>query len=391
MNVISLFLALSAFSISANAVPPLISTMVETTGIRAPNFGFFIFIQYVAFSLIAFTGSSIKNKLRLSNYFVVAIGLIAITISLILGGVLLHSYLALLIWVIPLGLSGAAVEVFASIELSNLSDFNSSKNLCLSQVFYSLGAFAAPQIVYFCFDFGMEWESIFFIFSLVSVLVLFFFLVINQHRLRFESVSNKFQSNTKAVILKTVNSRRLFLIFLLIMMSYVIIESLSAAWLAYSFEQEFQLNTKNAALVLAAFWGGMVLSRFLIVMLPARLTLWPTLLVSSVLLLLATVIILPAPGYTASFIAVIVMGISAGPIWPVVVMLSASIFRSEKKTASVIGMGALGFAMGPLVGAFIINTGSIQKFHYAQTLLAIVVVILTYTAYLLYRKIDCSL
>lgn len=386
MKKTSLFLALAAFAISANTVPPLISTMVETTGIKAPNFGFFIFIQYVAFSVIAFTGSSLKNKLGLSNYFVVTIGLMAITTSLTLGGVLLNSYLAILIWVIPLGLSGGAVEVFASVELSNLSDVNSSKNLCMSQVFYSLGAFTAPQMVYFCFDFGIKWESIFFVFSLLSFLVLLFFLWANRYRLKIEPVSNKSKQQTEVIFPKPENGQYLFIIFLLIMTCYVIIESLSAAWLAYTFEQKFQLTTKEAALVLASFWGGMILSRLIIVMLPTRLTLWPALLVSTVLLLLATTIILLTPGYTASFVAVAIMGISAGPIWPVVVMMSSSIFRSEKKTAGIIGMGALGFAMGPLIGAFIFNTGSILVFHYTQTLLATVVVILTYVAYFLGRK-----
>ncbi|MBT4289592.1 MAG: MFS transporter [Deltaproteobacteria bacterium] len=381
MKMTSLFLTLSAFAISANAVPPLISEMVATTGIEAPNFGFFIFIQYVAFSMVAFSGGYLKKKWRISNYLIVAIGLGCITFSLISGGIFLHSYLSLLIWVIPLGLSGGAVETFASIEISNLSSFDSSKNLCLSQVFYSLGAFSAPQIVYFCLGFDMGWKSIFFIFSVISLLAMIFFLFSNRHRLKLTQSTNELHLQTKEVNFKSQNGQNLFILLLLIMICYVIIESLSAAWLSYIFKHKFHLTTKDAALALAAFWAGVTSSRLIIVLLPSRLTLWPTILVSSVLLSVATIVILLAPGHIASIIAVGLMGVAAGPIWPVIIMISSSVFRSDKKTAIIIGMGALGFAVGPLLGSLIINAGSIQMFHYTQILVSLLLLLLIITAY----------
>lgn len=385
MKMTSLFLTLSAFAISANAVPPLISEMVITTGIKAPNFGFFIFIQYVAFSLAAFSGGYFKKKWGVSNYLIVAIGLACITLSLMSGGILLYSYLSLLIWVIPLGLSGGAVETFASVEISNLSNLDSSKNLCLSQVFYSLGAFSAPQIVYFCLGFDMGWKSIFFVFSALSVFAMIFFLISNRHSLQLSQSSNELNIQTEFDKFKFRNGQNLFILLLLIMICYVIIESLSAAWLSYIFKQKFQLTTKDAALVLAAFWAGVTLSRLLIVMLPSRLTLWPAVLASSVLLFMATVVILSAPDFTMNVITVGLMGIAAGPIWPVIVMISSSIFRSDKKTAIMIGMGALGFAVGPLLGSLIINTGSIIIFHYTQILVSLLLLLLTISAYFIKR------
>ena len=72
----SLFFTLSAFAISANAVPPLISTLAGGFGIGAADFGFFITLQFVSFSAASFAGGWVKERLRLSNYHLVTAGLI---------------------------------------------------------------------------------------------------------------------------------------------------------------------------------------------------------------------------------------------------------------------------------------------------------------------------
>ncbi len=382
----SLFFTLAAFAISANAVPPLISEMAASTGVGAPNFGFFMFIQYVAFSLASFTGSYIRKRFGISNHFMVAIGLAVIVLSLAIAGVFLRSYWSLALWVVPLGFSGGAVETFSSIQISSLSNANSSKSLCVSQVFYSLGALAAPQIVYLCLGFRLSWNEIFFVFAALSALVMVLFLVVNRHRLRSIRTTAESPHETAGASGPAQIGGSLYVVFLLVMLCYVAVESLSASWLSYAFEKEYLLTARNAALVLVAFWLGMLVGRFTVVLIPSRLTLWPTLLASSALLMMATLLLLVTPGLIVSIAAVCILGASAGPMWPVLVMASSSIFRSERKTATIIGIGALGFAAGPVIGSRLVNAGSIRTFHYAQVLLSVIVVLLTYLAYFLYRK-----
>ena len=122
IQLFSLFFTLSAFAISANAVPPLISTLAEGFGVGASNFGFFITLQFVFFSLASFVGGWVKERLRLTNWHLVTAGLILIVAAFFAGTVLLRSALSLVLWVVPLGLAGGAVETFSSIEISAASD-----------------------------------------------------------------------------------------------------------------------------------------------------------------------------------------------------------------------------------------------------------------------------
>ena len=128
VTLFSLFFTLSAFAISANAVPPLISTLAAGFGVGASNFGFFMTLQFVSFSLASFAGGIVKERLRLSNFHVVTAGLIIIVAAFFAGAVLLRSALSLVLWVVPLGLAGGSVETFSSIEISALSAPGSSKN-----------------------------------------------------------------------------------------------------------------------------------------------------------------------------------------------------------------------------------------------------------------------
>jgi MFS family permease len=52
---------------------------------------------------------------------------------------------------------------------------------------------------------------------------------------------------------------------------------------------------------------------------------------------------------------VLFYGIAAGPVWPIAVMLSQHTRHSVRFTSGVIGAGALGAALGPLLSAQVIR------------------------------------
>ena len=183
-TLIALFVTLSAFAVSANAVAPLISTLAERFGLPASRFGIFLALQFVSFSVASFVGGFVKEKLRLTNNHLVAAGLVIITACFLLAPALLRSAVAIAAWIIPLGLAGGAVETFSSIEISALSTSGSSKNLCVSQGFYSIGAIAAPQVVYLCFGAGLGWESTFVVFTALSLAIGLYFVLNSRGRLR---------------------------------------------------------------------------------------------------------------------------------------------------------------------------------------------------------------
>jgi fucose permease len=367
----SLFFTLSAFAISANAVPPLISTLAASFGVEASNFGFFITLQFVSFSLASFVGGWLKEKLRLTNWHLVTAGLILIVAAFFAGTVLLRSALSLVLWVVPLGLAGGAVETFSSIEISARSH-GSSKNLCLSQVFYSLGAFAAPQLVYLCFGAGLGWQATFLLFGAFSAAVSLFFVLTGARRGAFRASPQAEGPRAQG----DGGRSRVFLFLLLLMLFYVTLESLSAAWLSYIFESHYRLDARLAAVALMLFWVGMLVGRFYIVFLPARWTLWRSLWISSLGIVAAGLLLTLVDLRVARYAGVLLMGAACGPMWPVIVMTTSVTCGSERRTSAVIGLGAIGFASGPLLGSLLLKAGLEAHFFRLELALGALVLVL---------------
>ncbi len=367
----SLFFALSTFAISANAVAPLITTLAEDFGIKASSFGFFITLQFVSFSLASFVGGWVKERLRLTNWHLVSSGLILLVAAFFAGAVLLRSALSLVLWVVPLGLAGGAVETFSSIEISARSEA-SSKNLCLSQVFYSLGAFAAPQLVYLCFGAGLGWQATFLLFGAFTAAVSLFFVLTGARGGAF-----LVSSQAEAPRARQEGGRsRVFVFLMLLMLFYVTLESLSAAWLSYIFESRYRLDARQAAVALMLFWAGMLVGRFYIVLLPARWTLWPSLWISSLAIVAAGLLLALVDLRPARYAGVLLMGAACGPMWPVIVMTTSVTCGSERRTSTVIGLGAIGFAAGPLLGSLLLKAGLAAHFFRFELALGSFVLVL---------------
>ena len=361
---------------------PLISTLSGSLGVPASRFGFFITLQFVAFALASFVGGGIKARLRLSNSPLVSAGLLIISAAFFVGAVSLRSTAALIVWVIPLGLAGGAVETFSSIQISRLSRAGSSKNLCLSQVFYSIGAFAAPQVVYVIFGAGLDWKSAFVIFGLFTTAVCAIFLVYNLRRGNLAK-----REAVPAPSLPAVRSRgSIFSLLMFLMLATVILESLSAAWLSYIFELRYALTARDASLVLVLFWAGMMVGRVSIVLLPTRWTLWPTLVASAAAIVVAAASLATVHSLRAQYVSVALLGVFLGPMWPVIVMTSSSTFQSEKLTSVIIGIGAVGFASGPLLGSVILRQRWAAHFFLMHLGLGVLMVVFCLTAWRLHAS-----
>jgi fucose permease len=329
-------------------VPPLISSLSGSIGVPASRFGYFITLQYVSFAAASFLVSAVKERLRLSNFHLVGAGLLIISAALFVGAFALHSAPALVLWVIPVGLAGGAVETFSSVEISRLGRKGSSKNLSLSQFFYTIGALAAPQIVYVIFGAGLDWKAAFVIFGLFTSVVCALFLLLSRRRGRHpqEKAREAAQGEAPGAI---------FLLLVFLMLANVILESFSASWLSYIFELRHALRARDASLALVLFWAGMMTGRLLVLPLPARWTLWPALIVSTVGLLAAAGGLAAVESLVAHYVFVALLGVFLGPLWPVIVMTSSATFPSEKRTSTVIGIGAIGYASGPLLGSLVLG------------------------------------
>jgi fucose permease len=363
-------------------VAPLISTLSASLGMPASRFGLLLTLQYAVFALTSFGSGALKERLRLSNAHMVSAGLIVICTAFFVGMAALRSPLALFVWVIPLGIAGSAVETFSSIQITSLSRSGSSKAISLSQGFYSLGAFAAPQLAYLILGAGLSWRTAFLIIGLFSSAVLAFFVAYHLRRGGFASTGPAPTPPRDAV-----RSRGgVFAALLALMFAETLLESLSGSWTSYVFEVRDGLTARDASLALVLFWVGMSASRFAIVALPARWTMRPAMAVSAGGILAAAVCLAVMPWLPVRLALVFLLGFLLGPLWPVVMVTASSTFRSDTLTAAVIGMGAAGYALGPLLGSLMLRLGWVRQFFVAHLLLAVVIAVLCPATWLLSRR-----
>jgi fucose permease len=386
LNLVSYFITLSAFAVSANAVAPLISTLAGSLGVPPSRFGWLLTLQYAVFALTSFGGGALKEKLRLTNAHMVSAGLLVISAAFFAATVALRSPLALFVWVIPLGIAGSAVETFSSIQIFSLSRPGSSKAISLSQGFYSLGAFAAPQLVYVILGAGLSWKPAFLIIGVFSTLVFAFFLAYHLRRGSFASVGPAPAPPREAV--RTRGG--VFAAILLLMLAETLLESLSSSWTSYVFEVRDGLTARDASLALVLFWVGMAAGRFAVVALPVRWTMRPVMAVSAAGVLAASACLAVVPGLPVRLALVCLLGFLLGPLWPVIMVTASSTFRSDALTSAVIGMGAAGYALGPLLGSLMLRLGWVRQFFTAHLLLAVVIAVLCPATWLLSRRREAT-
>ena len=116
---------------------------------------------------------------------------------------------------------------------------------------------------------------------------------------------------------------------------------------------------------------GMIAGRMAVTILPDRLTLRPALMVSSLLAALAALAVFLFPG--SSILPLAALGFAMGPVWPITVRIAAATLRSDSQTASVIAVGGLGAAAGPLFGSLLLAWGFAHLYFPALALFCLAV------------------
>lgn len=355
MTLLALLLALTGFAVSGNAVPPLMTTLSKEMRTDISAFGYILSLQFSFFFLAALAGGWAGERFGIKPGIFAAAGLTMMTVCLFIVPLLNKFYLFAL-WSVPLGFAGGLTETFSTIMITRYDREGSGKILNLSQGFFTFGAVAAPWIISGILERGISWRTAFLIFGGILTVITSLFIISTNPFARKRMAG----AGEKPAPPEPFQWDKHLLLFSGALFFYVTVESAAVAWISAYFEESLGTSAGNAAWRLSVFWGGLLVSRLGMMIVPDRFTLWPAMIIGAAGMSICFILFAPVSSPIIATILTGTVGFCAGPLWPSTVTAASQHLRSSRKTTIVIGAGALGVAAGPFTGSLIIKTAGLK-------------------------------
>jgi len=364
----ALMLSLAAFAISGNAVPPMLTTIAEAVGVDYRHFGYMVSLQFLAFAVASLTGAALISRTAVTERSLVLTGLLTMAAMLAsLGSTTRVWQFAVIILV--MGYAGGLTETFASVMILKVSGAHGTRMICLSQVFFCLGAVLAPQLVATVLALNISWRIALLLLSGIILAVAVLFKRFTRPTLNANpspaTPDRHACSSPRSPALPAVPQPLRIGDPMLILMAaalflYVVQEVGVVCWVSTYFEKQLHATPSAAAWRLSVYWTGLVVGRGLAFLAPPRTGSWLMLILCSLFL----AVIMSAMAWisqplVATF-ALLLIGMLAGPIWPVTVALAQQVRSNPAFTSVVIGVGALGAAGGPALAALLIKLFTLE-------------------------------
>ncbi len=371
---------LAAFAMSVNAIPPLVTSIAVDFGFSINIFGYLFSLQFFIFMIASFAGGELLERTGVKPGLLVAIGLVGLSFSFFIMP-MLSTLRELLFWVVLLGFSGGLVETFASVIISGYDSPGSGRLLNFSQVFYCVGAIAAPWIVASLLEQQVSWESIFILFGVLEIVLALFFIILSfQNVWGFTDTMKRGDGNPGRVDLDGEGSARegsrgteeasaaplftnaLFIFLSFSILIYVLSESFLVFWLPAYLEIHYSFSPAAAARAVSYYWTGLIIGRIAVVFFPDRISLWHIIIISSAGMLGSSLVLSFTLETTVLIPMIILIGIFFGPVWATIVSIGKHNSRTPGLIAGLIGAGSLGASLGPLLSSAVIRIGGFQSF-----------------------------
>jgi fucose permease len=373
--IFGILITLTAFAISSNAIPPLITTIAVELGINYDSFGPVIMLQFVCFAIAGTVGGWISKRHGVCSRTLVLTGLLLVAITLATGATL-HTMWWFIIWAVPLGFGGGLIETFGSIMISNYEAPNSSKLLNLSQVFYCIGAISAPQFVSWILHLQMPWRGAFIVFGSTALIIAIIFMRLTYNTPKPQCIDDYPKEIEHSAGMPLLKDSLYFLLAATLFL-YVTCESMIVCWVSAYFEKYLATPAHAAPMRLSIYWIGLILGRLTITVIPKSWTLWPAMILGISIMLIANILIGLTNSQLIATLLVFASGLGSGPIWPTTVAICHAARNNTQFTSTVIAIGALGVAAGAAVGSITIKYIGLPAFFLAVSVVVVLLLITT--------------
>jgi fucose permease len=292
----------------------------------------------IGFTTGAFMAGKYLDIHRVRRVAQFAIGLFiagTLTISLV------DSYSALLATNLVTGFSGGLLTTMVSSGVSRINAENRSGALNIMEIFFSLGAIAAPVIVTSILLVG-TWRYAYGFCAFMGTLLFAFLFVCPERLGEFDGgLSSGGQGNPRYFFLLR---QHIFLIGLIVFFALGGLEWGSSVWLPTILENVKGLPQTISKLSLSFFWVGVFASRLIYFFLVRHLPVGRLMIFSSLSLVIALGLLQMELLVFATCGATLLFGLSLGGLFPT--MLGALIDRAPQASTALAGLSMVSASLG---------------------------------------------
>jgi hypothetical protein len=242
--------------------------------------------------------------------------------------------------------------------------------LYTSQFFYCVGAFLAPLGVGLLLHLNISVPVIGYIVGLFSLLIgvvvalLVFLPWGSKEEIEVEERVEESVEVVARIDEGGGNSTLIAFGFLfLTMVSYVILESSVANWFAVYVQNVLAQPSSKASFTLSLYWMGMGLSRLFFLIVPIRRHAKTLLIHVAMMFIALIVLLLPIinGGGVAVFVAIFLLGVGCGPIWPLLIEYCSLVFAREHLLMYLVGAGSIGALSGPVISSALFSVLGLNR------------------------------
>jgi len=340
------FFGVCVFALSAQVMPPGLSSIGAEFGLGESAQGMMLALQYAGFLVTSVVGGGASDRWGRKPLLVVGMYLTAAGLAL---APLAGSAWTFAAAMILIGIGGGLVETLVSLLIADLFPERRAREMNRSQIFYTVGAISMPFAVGAMLRAGWEWRPGFWIAAAAALGCGVWF-----HLLRAPGPAPRRGKSGQSRATAPTGEGAVVLILGLMIFFYVGAEMVVGVWAPSFLEKGFGIGKDWAAYGLSLYWLCMMAGRMAYVALVERWSYMAPVIVSALAGAAASFFMSLAGQAWLAYVGVGLTGLSLAGTWATIMAYGAK--RFQERTGLVLGVlmasGSLGLVVFPwLAGA----------------------------------------
>ena len=344
---IGAFFAFLIFGFADNLKGPILPVLLEEFNLSYAQGSNILLMLYLGFMLSILGSGYIAGKYGNRNILLLA-GLIIS--GAVIGMSMVQDQIFLYPLYLAIGIAIGGIEIGANGAITDIYHENSGKFLNLLAVFHGAGSMIAPWMMGIILGKGMPWQTVY-KWSILPILLFPLLFIVLKIITKGEKIIKLKTNKTDKHFFNNIN---LLLLALLIFL-YVSSEISFSSWIVDYLYKVRSFSLKSASIMLTAFWGLVMLGRFIASFVVDRIGYLKSLIITIFLAIISFGLGI-LPGKIFAYLLPLT-GFFFALIFPTVTALAAGLFPDKKtKVFSFLFFFAgLGGLAGPWVVGYSAN------------------------------------